>query len=104
MHTGFPVLYRYVDGAHMFTSRDPTLKGLLVMHAHPEVAFNEVTKQINFLLKRRGWKGDCRPVLPYSEFKTWLDQAIGRPRSRIQTIPAARIQLEFEPQDGKAAA
>lgn len=63
--TPFPVFYKYVDGAHMFTTRDPRIKGLLVMHANPQVAFEEVTKQINFLLKRRGEGSDCVPSLPY---------------------------------------
>jgi len=71
------VTYKYVDGAHFFTSTDKAAEGLCVAHKDLGVAFNEVGVQLKLLYKHNhGLETNFSPPLPFDVFKHYIETAI----------------------------
>lgn len=87
------VKYKNVDGYHVFTSGSHLTKGLCAGSTDPQSAFNEVAKQIEYLLKKNH-KIDCvcEPVTSFAEFKAWVDHVLSGPVGHIKTVPTAVIE------------
>jgi hypothetical protein len=45
------VVYKFIDGAHFFTSTDPLARGLCVASSDLRVAYDDIPRQLTTLLK-----------------------------------------------------
>lgn len=91
---GLKVKYAYVDGMHFFTSASDLTKGLCAGSKDLEVAFNEVSFQINYLLKKNHGKENpkCKPSISFEKFVEWLTYVTKTPQENIETVPVGMIQ------------
>jgi len=82
------VKYTCINGTHFFTAGDEFSKGLCVANKNLEAAYEEVSKQLNYLLKiNHGRILEITPAQPLSRFEEWLKAVTGTQFDDITTIP-----------------
>ena len=82
----YQIEYKYVDGAHFFTSNDPRVNGVCVANANPIVAYQEVTHQLSVITGHA-----IAPAHPQEAFLAWLNDLIEKNTAEFSHIPAAHI-------------
>lgn len=69
------VVYKFIDGAHIFSSTDPLIQGLYAASTELKEAFDDVPIQAKTLLQlNHKIDVDVVPQIPYEEF---LKQILG---------------------------
>lgn len=109
MNNQIEVIYSYVDGAHFFWSEDAQAKGLLVASSNLKAAWDEVTTQMNILIKENCSNPDaiCQPAASYDEFVAYLRAIVDKalPKSTSHGIkPFLSAGLDWRANCGQEAA
>ena len=70
------ILYKYVGGAHFFSSNDDMARGLCVANRDLRKAYNEVGRQLTLLAKmNRDEATNFEPAVSYEEFEDWYERS-----------------------------
>src|SRR5438067_413597 len=69
-----PVVYKFIDGAHIFSSTDPLARGLYAASTDLQEAYNDVPIQVKKLLKLNHQIED--EVVHQVSFQDFLDQLL----------------------------
>lgn len=89
------VKYACLDGLHIFTGKSTLTKGVCAAHKNLELAFGEVSIQLETLLKQNH-NIDCEvaPSDKFEDFTRWLESATHSGSSDILPIPGAVIDWD----------
>ncbi|HYE49801.1 MAG TPA: hypothetical protein VEB20_09440 [Azospirillaceae bacterium] len=84
------VAYAFRDGAHSFHAEDPRTGEIRIAHGVPEVAYQEVTRELTERAARTlGRRVEARPALPFADFFNWLRM------NPIANLPGSSVHVEF---------
>lgn len=98
------VTYKCIDGAHFFVATDKEAAGLCVANTDLEMAFNEVSLQLNALFAfNHGKKCNFKPSVPFDTFKKSIEasQLVAKGADQSGMLTAALIQPWMAVQTGK---
>ena len=82
--TTVDVIWKYVDGAHFFTSESPAAVGLCAAHPELEIAYKEVAAQLKSLYKfNYGLDTTFMPSIPLDSFKELVESTLDKAQEYV---------------------